>query len=266
MAPVGECDYYPPMCTVVILRRPGDDWPLLVATNRDEMTDRAWSPPARHWPDRPGTVAGRDDLAGGTWLGLNEAGVVAGILNRIDTLGPSPDFRSRGALPLLALDQATAAEAAGAVAGIEAARYRPFNMIVADARAAFWLRSAGGGGPVEAPVETMAVPEGLSMITAHDLNDPASARISHYLPRFRAAAPPEPEKGDWGAWESLMADRQGGARGHFRGAMRVVSDFGFATVSSSLIALPGAATGAPGPLWRFAAGPPGEAPYETLTI
>ena len=250
------------MCTVVILRRPGGDWPLFVATNRDEMTDRPWSPPARHWPDRPGTVAGRDDLAGGTWLGLNQAGVVAGILNRVDTLGPSPDFRSRGALPLLALDEATADDASKAVTGIEAARYRPFNMIVADAGAAFWLRSAGDGAPVEA----IAVPDGLSIITAYDLNDPASARISHYLPRFRAAAPPEPEKGDWGAWESLMADQDGAAGDHFGGAMKVVSDFGFATVSSSLIALPGPGADAPGPLWRFAAGAPCEAPYDTITI
>ena len=41
------------MCTVVILRRPGHDWPLLLAGNRDEMKGRPWKPPARHWPDRP---------------------------------------------------------------------------------------------------------------------------------------------------------------------------------------------------------------------
>ncbi|MGY9055065.1 MAG: NRDE family protein, partial [Alphaproteobacteria bacterium] len=36
------------MCTVVILRRPGHAWPLLMAANRDEMRGRAWSPPGRH--------------------------------------------------------------------------------------------------------------------------------------------------------------------------------------------------------------------------
>ena len=54
------------MCTVVILRRPGHDWPLILATNRDEMTDRPWRPPGRHWPDRAEVTAGRDELAGGT--------------------------------------------------------------------------------------------------------------------------------------------------------------------------------------------------------
>ncbi|NBP73538.1 MAG: hypothetical protein EBU57_10365, partial [Alphaproteobacteria bacterium] len=67
------------MCTVVILRRPGHDWPLLIAANRDEMAGRPWDPPARHWPDRENVVAGIDRLAGGTWMGLNDEGVAACI-------------------------------------------------------------------------------------------------------------------------------------------------------------------------------------------
>ncbi|HEY7688883.1 MAG TPA: NRDE family protein, partial [Dongiaceae bacterium] len=59
------------MCTLVILFRPGHDWPVIVGANRDEMADRPWAPPARHWPDRPQVVAGLDKLAGGSWLGVN---------------------------------------------------------------------------------------------------------------------------------------------------------------------------------------------------
>ena len=40
------------MCTLVILRRPGHDWPLVLAANRDEMTGRPWRAPDRHWPDQ----------------------------------------------------------------------------------------------------------------------------------------------------------------------------------------------------------------------
>ena len=86
------------MCTLVILRRPAHDWPVLIAANRDEMRDRPWRPPARHWPDRPEVVAGLDELAGGSWLGINDHGVVAGILNRVGSLGPAPNKRSRGEL------------------------------------------------------------------------------------------------------------------------------------------------------------------------
>jgi uncharacterized protein with NRDE domain len=53
------------LCSIVILRRPGHDWPVVVGANRDEMADRPWLAPGRHWPDRPNVVAGLDKLAGG---------------------------------------------------------------------------------------------------------------------------------------------------------------------------------------------------------
>ncbi|MEC9183742.1 MAG: NRDE family protein, partial [Pseudomonadota bacterium] len=37
------------MCSIIILRRPGHAWPLVVAANRDEMLDRSWDAPDRHW-------------------------------------------------------------------------------------------------------------------------------------------------------------------------------------------------------------------------
>ena len=93
------------MCTVVILRRPWHRWPLILAANRDEMKHRPWRSPARHWPDHPNVVAGLDELAGGSWLGLNDDGVVAAVLNRVGSLGPTPGKRSRGELILRALDE-----------------------------------------------------------------------------------------------------------------------------------------------------------------
>jgi len=102
------------MCTVVILRRPGESWPVVIGANRDEKLDRPWDPPAAWWPDRPGVVGGRDREAGGTWMAANDAGVVATVLNRPGSLGPAPGKRSRGELPLLALEHATANTAAAA--------------------------------------------------------------------------------------------------------------------------------------------------------
>ena len=61
-----------------------------LAANRDEMADRPWHPPGRHWPERPQVVAGQDQLAGGSWLGLNDAGVVAAVLKSL--LGTSLAF------------------------------------------------------------------------------------------------------------------------------------------------------------------------------
>ena len=107
------------MCSVVILRRPGHDWPVLLGANRDEMSERPWLPPGRHWPDRPWVVAGLDQQAGGSWLGLNDHGLIAGIMNRPQSLGPAAGKRSRGELVLDALDHADAREAAAAFAELD---------------------------------------------------------------------------------------------------------------------------------------------------
>lgn len=253
------------MCSIVILRRNGHRWPLLVAANRDEMISRPWRPPARHWPDRPGVVAGMDELAGGSWLGVNDDGVLAGVLNRHGSLGPAADRRSRGELVLEALDHADAGDAARALADIETASYRSFNLVVADDRDAFWLCHREDGG--HDGIEVHALPPGLCMLTAHDVNDLASPRIRHYLPRFRDAATPEPERDDWRAWERLLASRVHDAGAGPTGAMNIVTESGFGTMSSSLIALPSTAT-ASGlrPHWRFAAGRPDEAAYAAVDL
>jgi hypothetical protein len=252
------------MCTVVILRRPGHHWPVLIAANRDEMLDRPWSPPARHWPDRPDVVAGRDELAGGTWLGINDEGVVAAVMNRPGSLGPAEDKRSRGELVLEALDHADASEAAAALAHIDPEAYRPFNLLIADARDAVWLRSDPTTGAGR--VEPFVLPEGLSMLTAHDRNDLESDRIGNFLPRFEAAVAPDPDTDDWSGWERLVASRDIGAVGGAASAMNIVTEYGFGTVSCSLMALPAVEAEAAGPIWRFAPGRPDEVPFAPVAL
>ena len=180
------------MCSVVILHRPDHAWPLILGANRDEMAGRPWAPPARHWPDRRNVVAGLDKLAGGSWLGLNDEGVVAAIMNRMNTLGPQPGRRSRGELVLEALDHADAAAAAEALSALDPAAYRAFNMVVADNRDAFWLRNLGHA---KGWIEAWPLPPGVSMITAHDRNDtaeePAHALLSAALRTGRTPRPRE---------------------------------------------------------------------------
>ncbi|HEY4133706.1 MAG TPA: NRDE family protein [Alphaproteobacteria bacterium] len=267
------------MCTLVILRRPDHDWPLLVAANRDEMGTRPWKRPARHWDDRPDVVAGLDETAGGSWLGLNDHGLIAGVLNRPGSLGPAEGKRSRGELVLEALDHADADVAAKALAELDPAAYRPFNLVIADDRNGFWLRSDGKG------IRLAAIPEGLSMITSSDLNDAASPRIRDYLPRFRAAAVPDPERDDWADWQALMGQRDHAPEAGPRGAVNIVTDTPYGTVSSSLIAMPaydarwgvdlqkaGDEQRIPGqnppkpPIWLFAAGHPDETGYQRVKL
>lgn len=236
------------MCTVVFLRRPDHSWPLILAANRDEMEGRPWLPPGRHWPDRPDVVAGMDQLAGGSWLGINDTGVVAGVLNRKDSLGPDPNLRSRGELVLEALDHADAIDAAEALAELAPSAWRSFNLFVADNRDAYWLRSLGPGSD---RVDLREIPEGVSMLTAWDLNAPESVRTRFYLPRFQAAPAPDPEAGDWQAWEKLVLSQAFEAGSGPSEAMRVISDRGFGTLSSSLIALAAPAITDSRKMWWF---------------
>src|SRR5258708_30300852 len=140
------------MCTLVILRRPEHAWPVLIGVNREEMIDRPSQPPGRHWPDRAEVVAGIDLLAGGSWLGLNDWGVAAAVLNRQGSLGPAAGLRSRGELVLEALDHADAVAAAAALTYLDPAAYRTFNLIVAHNPDAFWLRPDREGRVAAHPI------------------------------------------------------------------------------------------------------------------
>ncbi len=247
------------MCTFVILRRPGDAWPVLIGANRDAMIDRPWKPPGRHWPDRPEVVAGQDVLAGGSWLGINDFGVVAGILNRHGSLGPSPGQRSRGELVLEALDHADARDAAEALSEIEPSAYRTFNLIIADNRDAFWLRHADPTGTL--PVAVTQLKAGLAMIAAGDLNDNETPRMRRYRPLFDAAPPPDPGRNDWTSWEKLLLDDKFEPQAGPQAAMRFDTGHGFATISSAMIALPTPAEAGLKPAFRFAAVHPTPQPW-----
>jgi hypothetical protein len=257
------------MCTIVILSRPGHDWPILIAANRDERLARPWKKPAAHWPDRPEVVAGLDVLAGGSWLGLNATGVVAAALNRQGTLGPAEGKRSRGELVLDALDHTDAVDAADALGAIDPGAYRPFNLVIADNRDALLLCHRDGTG--ETPVTVEPLGAGLTMVTALERDDLRSPRIRTYRPRFLAAPVPDPGRGDWTAWETLLAsrDQEAGAGPTDSLFIDPVPAGGadlFGTTSSSLIALPAVERLGQSPVFRFASGPPESWRWEEVSL
>ena len=181
---------------------------------------------------------------------------MACILNRVGTLGPAPGKRSRGELVLEALDHADAAAAADALSALDARAYRPFNLVIADNRDAYWLRHDGEGAIVKAT----PLPPGLSMITAHDRNASASPRQTRWRPAFEAAPRPDPEHDDWAGWKALLAaPADEGAEPSSGMTVRGMGDF--TTVSSALIALPSMDRPETRPVFQFADGPPAIAPF-----
>jgi uncharacterized protein with NRDE domain len=126
------------MCLLVVGWRLDARFPLVVAANRDECHER----PTRalhRWAD--GMVAGRDEEAGGTWLGVAPGGRFASVTN-LHPPAPAPaGAPSRGQLvrDFLASDEPPESFA-HALAG-EAQRYAGFNLLVCDADEAYVLCS-----------------------------------------------------------------------------------------------------------------------------
>ena len=148
------------MCTLALYFRMVKSWPVIVAANRDEHYDRPSAPPSP-WSTVPVIVAGKDLLAGGTWLGVNEHGLVAGILNRrahsgLDPLSPT---RSRGLLCLDLLKLKSAAEARRFVSRHKEA-YQPFTVVVGDPREAWIAYNA------RQQIETYGLEEGLHVYSS----------------------------------------------------------------------------------------------------
>ena len=174
------------MCTLAVYRRVSAAYPLIVVANRDEFLGRAASAPAL-WDDPPHIVAGRDLVAGGTWLGcrIDGSGRIVGLLNRrpaVDKPASGPGERSRGLLCIETLAAKTIDSAVDALDEIEAARYGGFNLFIADLDRALVIDNGRG-------VRRVSLDAGLSVLTNLDLNDPRCPRLAGATKRFSAIVP-----------------------------------------------------------------------------
>ena len=163
------------MCTLVALLGVVADYPLVVAMNRDEFHERPSLPPELR--TRPAKiVAPRDARAEGTWIGVNEQGVVAALSNRFGGT-TDPAARSRGLLCLESLASPTASEAAMfASEDADMHRYNGFNLLHGDARRVVCTSHDDGTWAVHGMT-------GLNVLTNAGLNadDPRSLRVKELL-------------------------------------------------------------------------------------
>ncbi len=88
------------MCIALIANQAHPTCVLAIAANRDEFHARP-TEPAHWWPE--GVLAGRDEVAGGTWFGVQRSGRVALLTNYRDGAARDPAARSRGELVITAL-------------------------------------------------------------------------------------------------------------------------------------------------------------------
>ncbi|HZO83165.1 MAG TPA: NRDE family protein [Candidatus Binataceae bacterium] len=187
------------MCTLAIYFKVFADLPVVIAANRDEYLSRPALPPTTLL-ERPHVVGGKDLLAHGTWLGINEHGLVAGLLNRraANNGANNPALRSRGLLCLDALRHRSAAEAMAFVRSQKGADYNPFNLLVASRQRTFVAYNRAG------VIEIVELMPGMHLLTNLDLDDFECPRISRSHERFAAlGASPEFARDPVGRHEEL---------------------------------------------------------------
>jgi hypothetical protein len=206
--------------------------PLRLLGVRDELTDRPWRPPARHWPGLP-LIGGIDDQAGGTWLAVHP-GIprVACLLNARGQFADPAGRRSRGELPLRAAagGPGVLSDLAGDPAALAA--YDPFILICATTHAVTVLTWPGAaheaGRSAADSIPAPAAPPALGALAVRELapgthlftnaghafpagpGDPvAEPKAAHFAEKFAAARPSaDPALGlpqAWGDWLTLAA-------------------------------------------------------------
>ncbi len=124
------------MCLIAFAWDVHPHWRLLLVGNRDEFHARPSAPLAR-WADSP-VIAGRDLLAGGTWLGVTPAGRCAVVTNVRDPHAAT-DGQSRGLLVNDYLAAGDDVRAYGTALLAHALAYRPFNLLAFDAHAGVFV-------------------------------------------------------------------------------------------------------------------------------
>src|SRR5438132_10466688 len=118
------------MCLLALFYRAVDHAPIVLGANREEYYQRGGEVP-RILEGSVKAAAGVDPVAGGTWLGVNQYGVVVAVTNRRVTHVPEKP-RSRGLLARELLAQPNAAAAAQqAVRELETKCYAGCNLLLA---------------------------------------------------------------------------------------------------------------------------------------
>lgn len=84
------------MCLILVSYKYHNDFPLVIASNRDEFHNRPTAPMA--WQENGDILCGIDLKEGGTWLGLSKTGRFAALTNYRDPANIKANAPSRGHL------------------------------------------------------------------------------------------------------------------------------------------------------------------------
>lgn len=184
------------MCLAVLALQTLPGIPVLIAANRDEFHARR-TYAAAQWADAPDVYAGRDGLAGGTWMGVTASGRYAVVTNFREPGQHRADAPSRGALVEDFLRGVTPPADYLAAVHVADQAYNGFNLIVGDTREAWYLSNRNGAPLPLAP--------GIYALSNHLLDTPWP-KLARTKAAFSAVLRHTPQP-DLPALFSALADR-----------------------------------------------------------
>lgn len=178
------------MCLLAFCWNHHPTHPLIVAANRDEFYDRPTAP-AHFWDDAPHVLAGRDQSAGGTWMGITRTGRWAALTNVRNPEGYTPTAPSRGHLVSEYLTASMRPRAYLEQIAAQGERYNGFNLLVGTPNRCLYYSNHDG--------VIRTVSPGTHGLSNHLLDTawPKVDRATRRLNRAVTAAPdeaPEPER------------------------------------------------------------------------
>lgn len=154
------------MCIIFFAYKQHPKYPLILLANRDEFYNRA-TEAARNWNDFPDILAGRDLIAGGTWLGVTKKGRFAAVTNYRESNAPSGRI-SRGSLVADFLRSAESSQNYLRDIQGKARNFSGFNLLVGEINKKrdeiFYFSNRGG--------EIRKLEEGLYGLSNHLLDTP----------------------------------------------------------------------------------------------
>lgn len=119
------------MCLILFSFQAESPTPLILGANRDEFFNRA-TQAADYWDDAPQVLAGRDLVAGGTWLGVTTTGRFAAVTNVREPFNQGAKLRSRGDLTREFLSGSQTADDFLKQLQPHANEYAGFNLLVGE--------------------------------------------------------------------------------------------------------------------------------------
>ena len=138
-------------------------------------------------------------MAGGTWLAVNEHGVVVGLTNRPSPGGRDATKRSRGELPLMVADQRSAEAGIAALTWtVLAGQYNPAWLLIGDREALYYVELTIDGPPSWRPLSP-----GIHVLENVALGDP-SPKVDWVVSKMAAAQ--RADSALWTAMPSVLSD------------------------------------------------------------